>query len=54
MSDEKLKNGTVPADKSVGKAVESPPAQLSEADLNNIMEHLSDDEMGGVAAGGEA
>jgi hypothetical protein len=53
MSDEKLKNGTVPADKSGGKAVEPPPAQLSEADLDDIVEHLSDDAMDGIA-GGEA
>jgi hypothetical protein len=40
-------------DKADIKAVQSPPEQLSEADLNNIMEHLSDDEMDGVAAGAE-
>ncbi len=35
------------------KAVQSPPEQLSEADLDDIMEQLSDDAMDGIA-GGEA
>ncbi|MEI8299946.1 MAG: hypothetical protein WCH32_18265 [Pseudomonadota bacterium] len=36
------------------KALESPPTQLSEADLDNIMEHLSDEALEGVAGGGES
>lgn len=35
------------------KLVQSPPEQLSEADLDDIMEQLSDDAMDGIA-GGEA
>jgi hypothetical protein len=47
-------NNEVPTtEKADAKAVESPPAQLSEADLDDIMEHLSDDAMDGIA-GGEA
>jgi len=54
MPDEKLKNGAVPDDKSGVKAVQSPPEQLSEADLDDIIEHLSDKDLDGVSAGGEA
>jgi len=41
------------AEKAGVKAVQSPPEQLSEADLDNIIEQLSDDAMDGIA-GGEA
>ncbi|MEI8299945.1 MAG: hypothetical protein WCH32_18260 [Pseudomonadota bacterium] len=48
-------NNEVPTtEKNDVKAVESPPAQLSEADLDNIMEHLSDEALDAVAGGAEA
>ena len=48
-------NNEVPTiEKAGGKVAESPPAQLSEADLDDIIENLSDEALDGVSGGVEA